>query len=112
MINLICIWGATQWAAYDLAFQEALGPPWMTVLGLPVYPPWQFFFWWLAFGSEASGVFDQAAVLAAFGGIVSGGLALGGAAQRTGQIKTIPAYPPHSVKIRSRYGIGWVRTAA
>jgi len=27
MANLICIWGATQWVAYDLGFQEALGAP-------------------------------------------------------------------------------------
>ena len=92
MANLVCIWGATQWVAYDLDFQDALGAPWMTVLGLPVYPPWQFFVWWLAFGSEASSVFDQAALLAAFGGALSGGLALGGAAQRAGQIKTITTY--------------------
>ena len=28
------------------------------------------------------------------------------------RIKKVPAYPPHSVKISNRYGIGDVRTAA
>ena len=92
LANLVCIWGATQWVAYDLNFQEALGAPWITILGLPVYPPWQFFVWWLAFGSEAASVFDRAALLAVFGGVLSGGLALAGAARRAGQVKTITTY--------------------
>ena len=35
-----CLAAATQWAAAMLAYQPALGAPWLMLLGLPVYPPW------------------------------------------------------------------------
>ncbi len=33
------VWGATQWTAWRLAYQPALGTPWFEVLGHSVYAP-------------------------------------------------------------------------
>ena len=80
-----CLAAATQWAAAMLGYQPALGAPWLTVLGLPVYPPWQLFPWWLAYDSQAPEVFARAGTLAALGGLGSAAIAIGGAAWRAGQ---------------------------
>ena len=79
-----CLAAATQWAAAMLAYQPALGAPWLTLLGLPVYPPWQLIPWWLAFDAQAPEVFAKAGTLAAFGGLGSAAIAIGGAAWRAG----------------------------
>ena len=36
-IVLVCVWGATEWTAWRLAFQPELGPPGSSCSGLPVY---------------------------------------------------------------------------
>ena len=92
LTNVSCIWAATQTAAHLLSYQPALGPPLLTVLGLPIYRPWMLFPWWLSFGAQAPGVFNTAGVIAACGGLLSCVLALGGAAQRAGQTKNITTY--------------------
>ena len=38
---LLCLWAATQWAATMLAYQAALGAPWIDLPGLKLYAPWQ-----------------------------------------------------------------------
>jgi type IV secretion system protein VirD4 len=48
-----------------------------------VYAPWKLFGWWLAFDAQAPDVFARAGALAAFGGLMSGAVAIGGAARRT-----------------------------
>jgi len=87
LVNLIFVWGATQWAAYQLDFQEALGAPWVTVQGYPVYDPWMLFPWWLSFGTEAPRVFDTGGAIAALGGVFSAALALGGSRPAGGSNK-------------------------
>ena len=42
------VWAATQWCAAMLGYQPQLGPAWFTVIGVPVYPPWQLFPWWFS----------------------------------------------------------------
>jgi len=76
------VWAATQWASLMLAQQSALGVPWIEMLGVKVYAPWQLFGWWIAFDAEAPHVFARAGALAALGGLASAAIAIGGAAWR------------------------------
>jgi type IV secretion system protein VirD4 len=89
---LSCLWAATEWAAARLAYQPALGPAWMEILGVKIYAPWKLFSWWIAFAAEAPGVFTRAGLLAAFGGIAGAALGLGGAAWRTGHRQPATTY--------------------
>jgi type IV secretion system protein VirD4 len=81
LVSIGSLWAATQWAAAMLGYQAALGLPWLDVSGVKVYAPWKLFGWWLAFDAQAPDVFARTGALAAFGGLASGALALGGAAQ-------------------------------
>ncbi len=92
LTNLTCLWTATQWSAHMLGYQQALGEPLLAVQGLPVYAPWMLFPWWLSFDAQAPNVFNTAGAVAACGGLLSGALALGGAARRAGQTKNITTY--------------------
>jgi type IV secretory pathway TraG/TraD family ATPase VirD4 len=47
-IVVISTWGATQWAAHALGYQEGLGSPWLALAGYPVYLPWRLFEWWFS----------------------------------------------------------------
>lgn len=58
---------ATQWAAWRLGFQPALGPPWLHLGDVPVYPAWSLGPWWLAYGRQAPEVFTTAGAFAAAG---------------------------------------------
>jgi len=55
-ILLVCatvlgfIWAATEWTAWQLAFQPQLGRPWFMVFGWPMYQPPAFFWWWFRAG--------------------------------------------------------------
>jgi type IV secretion system protein VirD4 len=82
LLVAICAWIATQWAAAMLGYQPALGAPMIEFLGLKIYAPWKLFVWWLAFDAQAPDVFARAGIVAAFGGIASGVVAIGGAARR------------------------------
>ena len=42
MVLLGC-WAATEWTAWRLGFQPALGSPWVRIGAAPVYPPQLFF---------------------------------------------------------------------
>jgi type IV secretion system protein VirD4 len=67
------VWGATQWTAWRLGFQQTLGPPWFLILiaGQPVYPPPAFFWWWFVYDAYAPRVFVEGAAVASSGGIAS-----------------------------------------
>ena len=82
LIALLCVWGATQWTASALGFQPALGRPWLTLLGIPLYAPWSLLGWWLVFEDQAPQVFARAGALAALGGVLSASIAIGGGIQR------------------------------
>ncbi|MFZ1104531.1 MAG: conjugal transfer protein TraG, partial [Hyphomicrobiaceae bacterium] len=89
---LACLAAATQWAAAMLGYQPALGAPIIDFLGLKLYAPWKLFSWWLAFDAQAPGVFARAGALAALGGVLSGALAIGGAARRAGRASVPTTY--------------------
>jgi type IV secretion system protein VirD4 len=71
LIVLGAVWTATQWTAWELGYQAALGEPWFHVSGYPVYPPPAFFWWWFAFDAYAPPVFYRGAAIAASGGFLS-----------------------------------------
>src|SRR3546814_7403533 len=55
----------------------------------PVYPPWQLFVWWMAFGAQAPRVFDVGGLIAAGGGVVAALVALIGRGGSQGASSTI-----------------------
>ena len=79
-----CLAAATQWAAAMLDYQTALGAPWIDLLGIKVYAPWKLLVWWLSFDAQAPEVFARAGAVAAFGGLASALVAIGGATWRAG----------------------------
>src|SRR3546814_13635543 len=58
LIVLVGLLAATQWVAAALGHARDLGAPWLMAGSTPVYPPWQLFVWWMAFGAQAPRVFD------------------------------------------------------
>ncbi|HEY1243954.1 MAG TPA: type IV secretory system conjugative DNA transfer family protein, partial [Hyphomicrobiaceae bacterium] len=82
LLGLASLWTATQWAASMLAYQPALGTPLVDLDVFKLYAPWQLFTWWLAFDTQAPGVFLPAGAVAAMGGVLSGAFAIGGTARR------------------------------
>ena len=62
---LVGVWGATQWTAWRLAYQPALGAPWFEISGHAVYPPPAFFVWWFAYDAYAPRIFLQGGAIAA-----------------------------------------------
>src|SRR5258707_12604964 len=70
-VVLAFIWGATEWTAWQLAFQPQLGRPWFEVLGWPFYQPPAFFWWWFSFDAYAHDVFMQGGYIAAGGGLAA-----------------------------------------
>jgi len=71
LIVIGTVWTATQWTAWELGYQAALGDPWFRLSGYPVYPPPAFFWWWFAFDAYAPPVFYRGAAIAASGGFLS-----------------------------------------
>ena len=57
------LWGATQWAAEQLAFQRRLGPAWFEVSAYPVYVPWRLFEWWYAYEAYAPSILGRAGAM-------------------------------------------------
>jgi len=49
-ITIMACWIATQWAAYKLAYQPALGEPLLAFKSFKLYMPFDFFIWLLQFG--------------------------------------------------------------
>ncbi len=61
-------WGATQWTAAALGFQDRLGAPWFVIADYPVYLPWRLFEWWFAYDAYAPEIFERGGAIAAAGG--------------------------------------------
>ncbi len=70
-IVLFTTWGATQWAAWRLAYQPELGSPWFRLGEFPVYAPPSFFWWWYGFDAYAPEVFAEGGYIAASGGFAA-----------------------------------------
>lgn len=91
-IVLLCVWGATEWVAWRLAFQPELGAPWFRLVGFPFYLPPAFFWWWYGFDAYAPQVFVEGAIIAASGGILSAVVAIGMSVWRAREAKKVETY--------------------
>lgn len=65
------VWGATQWTAWRLAYQPALGAPWFEVAGHPVYAPPSLFLWWFSYEAYAPRIFLEGGAIAAGSGLAA-----------------------------------------
>ena len=91
-IVLVCVWGATEWVAWRLAFQPELGAPWFKLLGFPVYYPPAFFWWWYGYDAYAPSIFVEGAYIAASGGLIAAAVAIGMSVWRAREAKKVETY--------------------
>jgi type IV secretion system protein VirD4 len=74
-VLLVCVvvlgfmWTATEWTAWQLAFQPQLGHPWFMLFGWPIYQPPAFFWWWFAYDAYAHDIFVTGGFIAGAGGV-------------------------------------------
>jgi type IV secretion system protein VirD4 len=87
-----CVWAATEWTAWQLAFQPQLGSPWFTLLGVPVYFPAAFFWWWFAFDAYAHEIFVTGGFIAGAGGVAAFVVAVSMSAWRAREVKRATTY--------------------
>jgi len=92
LIVLLTTWGATQYVAWSLGYQDQLGPPWFAVFGVPVYYPPALFWWWYFYDAYAPGVFVRGGIVAASGGFIAVGLAIGLSVWRAREAKHVETY--------------------
>ena len=45
LVSLLGFWGATEYVAAELRYAPELGPPWVALGGVHVYPPWAWVEW-------------------------------------------------------------------
>jgi type IV secretion system protein VirD4 len=67
-VTLAASWTASEWTAWRLAYQTALGPPWFHIWKAPVYRPLAFYIWWFRFDAYAPRIFQVGGLIAASGG--------------------------------------------
>jgi type IV secretion system protein VirD4 len=91
-IVLVCVWGATEWVAWRLAFQPELGQPWFRILGFPFYLPPAFFWWWYGYDAYAPSIFVEGAYIAASGGLIAAAVAIGMSVWRAREASRIETY--------------------
>ena len=92
VIVLVTVWAATQWTAWRLGYQPQLGPPWFELAHVPIYFPPTFFWWWYAFDAYAPAIFVEGACIAASGGFISLGVAIGMSVWRAREAKNVATY--------------------
>jgi len=92
LIVLLSIWGATQWTAWQLGYQDQLGTPWFHLAGIPVYYPPALFWWWYFFDAYAPGIFETGGLIAASGGLFAITVAIGMSVWRAREAKNVATY--------------------
>ena len=70
-VVVLFLWTATEWTAWQLAFQPRLGQPWFSLFGWPVYQPPAFFWWWFAYDAYAHDIFVTGGFIAGAGGVAA-----------------------------------------
>ena len=85
-------WGATQWTAAALGYQQRLGEPWFLIVGYPLYLPWRLFEWWFAYEAYAPEIFEQGGAIAAGGGIAGALFAIVNSVWRARQSQLVTTY--------------------
>jgi type IV secretion system protein VirD4 len=91
-VVLAFLWAATEWTAWQLAFQTQLGPPWFEFFGWPFYQPPAFFWWWFAYDTYAHDVFVDGGFITASGGVAAIAVAVAMSVWRAREAKRITTY--------------------
>lgn len=97
-ILLVCctalgfVWAATEWTAWQLAFQPQLGAPWFSLVGWPVYFPAAFFWWWFSFDAYAHEIFVTGGFIAGSGGVAAFAVAVAMSVWRAREVKKVTTY--------------------
>jgi type IV secretion system protein VirD4 len=97
-ILLVCasvlafIWAATEWTAWQLAFQPQLGRPWFILFGWPIYQPPAFFWWWFAYDAYAHEIFITGGFIAGAGGIAAFVVAVAMSVWPAREVKKVTTY--------------------
>ena len=91
-IVAVSTWGATQWTAAALGYQQRLGEPWFLIVGYPVYLPWRLFEWWFAYEAYAPEIFEEGGAIAAAGGIAGALFAIVNSVWRARQGQLVTTY--------------------
>jgi type IV secretion system protein VirD4 len=86
------VWAATEWTAWQLAFQPQLGSPWFSLFGWPIYFPPAFFWWWFAFDAYAHEIFVTGGFIAGAGGIAAFIVAVAMSVWRAREVKRATTY--------------------
>jgi len=86
------VWAATEWTAWQLAFQPQLGRPWFTLFGWPMYQPSAFFWWWFAYDAYAHEIFVTGGFIAGAGGIAAFVVAVAMSVWRAREVKKVSTY--------------------
>ena len=92
VIAIAGLWAATQWAAAMLGYQAGLGAPWLIVLDITIYRPWDLFGWWYHYDAYAPEVFDKAGALAGTSGFLGCAGAILGSLWRARQARRVTTY--------------------
>ncbi|OKO87631.1 conjugal transfer protein TraG [Bradyrhizobium sp. NAS80.1] len=91
-IVVVSTWGATQWTAAALGYQQRLGEPWFLIVGYRVYLPWRLFEWWFAYEAYAPEIFEEGGAIAATGGIAGALFAIVNSVWRARQSQMVTTY--------------------
>ncbi|MBL6851798.1 MAG: conjugal transfer protein TraG [Alphaproteobacteria bacterium] len=92
LVVLAFVWAATEWTAWQLAFQPELGRPWFVLWGWPVYLPPAFFWWWFSFDAYAHDIFVTGGYIAAGGGLAAVAVAVAMSVWRAREAKHASTY--------------------
>ena len=86
------MWAATEWTAWQLAFQPQLGHPWFMLFGWPIYQPPAFFWWWFAYDAYAHEIFVTGGFIAGAGGVAAFVVAVAMSVWRAREVKKVTTY--------------------
>jgi type IV secretion system protein VirD4 len=86
------MWTATEWTAWQLAFQPQLGHPWFMLFGWPIYQPPAFFWWWFAYDAYAHDIFVTGGFIAGAGGVGAFVVAVAMSVWRAREAKKVTTY--------------------
>jgi type IV secretion system protein VirD4 len=89
---LAFMWAATEWTAWQLAFQPQLGHPWFKLFGWPIYQPPAFFWWWFAYDAYAHDIFVTGGFIAGAGGVAAFVVAIAMSVWRAREVKKVTTY--------------------
>ncbi|MGD0680260.1 MAG: type IV secretory system conjugative DNA transfer family protein, partial [Polyangiaceae bacterium] len=84
LLSLAGLWVSTETVAAGLRYPSELGPPWVVVGSLPIYPPWAWIAWSDRYESRSPTLFRNASGMTTLGALTGCALAAVGALRRRG----------------------------